>query len=330
MLLVENLSLTLITIFIAISVILSLSPSRRKKLNSIISDLKNIKKNVSKDKIYAINENILFFESIKTFPGFIIWSLFHRRIIDPKQLLEIADLPLPIWERELYYDLNSLERKSFPGLTKPLKKMILDSIIHKNTSLILDLGCGGMEAERQVIKALKESGAKHNIIFVGVDMAEQAWSSVIENTKELKNSIEVKQIYSLDDISDYRVKKPTILFICADALEIAEKYADKFDLIFSSRFRHHLDHNQKIIIDSITRDIANYSIEYDDYRTAFSWIPPITTAWYKPILLNGAIFSQIRQPSKKELKKDKKNMVHIKFFSPPGSYARIFKQDKVV
>jgi SAM-dependent methyltransferase len=314
------LALVLVLVFI-----LSVSPSRHRKLSEIVNDLKLLKASSRPEEIYALEENIVFFNAIKTLPGYIYWATTRRRKLQPKKLLEIADLPLPRWEKELYQDLNAVERRKFPGLTKPLRNLLTSFVGQNKSAIILDLGCGGMEAERQTLTQLSKSGAKHSTVFVGIDAAPQAWDAIQENLRELKDTLVIKQIPGLNNLEKYRSKKPTVLFVCDDAVELANIHGQRFDMIFSSRFKHHLDEEGKIKVDKVCREIANNAIEYDDYRTAFSWLPPISTAWYRPILLNGAIFSQVRQPSKKELKTKQGNTV-TKLFNPPGAYAKIYSK----
>ncbi len=318
-----------VIIILIVMIALSVSRSRYQKISQIVDDLEKLKSNSEPDMQYAIDENISFFMAIRFLPSYLLWGLTRRKRVDPAKLLEIADLPLPRWEKELYSDLNKVERKELPGLTKPLRKILLSEIRNSERGLIvLDLGCGGMEAERQVLVNLHKSEFKHNTVFIGIDFAEQAWESIIENLKELKATIEIKKINDLRDIKKYIPKKPSVLFYQGDALEIAEFHKDTFDIIFSSRLKHHLSEIEKKRLDNISQQVSATVIEYDDYRTRLSWLPPILTAWYKPILLNGSIFSQIRQPSKsdilREIKTNNDSRLGIKLFSPPGSYAKVF------
>jgi hypothetical protein len=315
-----------ILILAALIVLPSLSRSRQRKLTLIIKDLEKLKAKASPEMQNAIAENITFFRAIKTIPGYIYWALTRRPAIDGQKLLEIADLPLPQWEQELYKDLSHVERKKFPGLLKPLCEFLLKGIKTKQYSTILDLGCGGMEVESQVLSALQRTGIKRPIVFVGVDSAPQAWGATQDTFAEFHNRVKVEQIKSLSVLKNYPAKKPTIFFYRGDALKSARSDGHNFDLVFSSRFRHHLSKSDKSKLDRISQQIPSTVIEYDDFSTAFSWIPPILTAWYRPILLNGAIFSQLRQPSKTELKNQKQKGSDIKFFSPPGSYIKVISK----
>jgi hypothetical protein len=315
---------------IGLLLLLSYSPGRQRKLSEIIADLESLLRISSPGRAYPIHENIAFFRSLRTLPGYVYWALTRRRRIVAAKLLEIADLPLPRWEMELYKDLSYVERKDFPGLSKPLRQTILQHIQAHPDAKMLELGCGSMEVTRQALQQLKASGSNAKPLIVGVDLARQSWDAIKVTLAELADFVEIRQITSLDEIEDFQPQKPTILFHQGDALEIAQLHGHKFDLLYSSRFRHHLDKNAKAKLDTVSQDLATTVVEYDDYRTAISWIPPILTAWNRPVLMNGSILSQLRQPSKKELKYEKHatDSVSIRFYSPPGSYTRTYQRKR--
>jgi SAM-dependent methyltransferase len=313
-------------VFVFILFFLSVNPKRNKKINSIIEDLEKLKQSSGDGLQYAIDQNIEFFKYSRTIAGYFLWGIFKRSKLDPIKLLEIADLPLPRWEKELYSDLSHVEQKEFPGLSKPLRKLLVSHAVQSKTTIILDLGCGSMEVERQVFSHTGKLSKDVIPVFIGVDSAPQAFEAIISNFKNL--DVEIKEIKSLDKIDKLSINKPTILFYCGDALEVAELHGHKFDLIISSRFRHHLTESEKNKIDSISHRLTNYVIEYDDYHTKISWIPVLLTAWSRPILLSAANFSQIRQPSKKDINDQKKQKnIKIQIFSPPGSYAKTFLKE---
>jgi hypothetical protein len=321
-----NFVLLLISVLIVLTLLLSASSARYKKLARIRADLSKLKKRARLSQMYAIEENLVFFKAIRTLPGYLYWALTRRRHIETTKLLEIADLPLPHWEQELYQDLTYVENKKFPGLSKPLMKLLLKFIHEKPDAIILELGCGSMEVVRQTFDELHKHDAEvPNVMFVGVDLAPQAWDAIRQNFTTVADKVDVARIDSLNQVKTLKVKKPTILFLEDDALKIAKQYGKHFDLIYSSRFKHHLNQSEKAELDTIAKTGASMFIEYDDYRSAISWLPPLLTAWYRPILLNGAIFSQLRQPSIRQLKSEQRNgkSGSVLLFSPPGSYAKI-------
>lgn len=317
-----------IGLFIVIFIcILSISPKRIKKIQKIIYDLESLSRNAPNNQKYALNELLIFFRLIYTIPGFFWWGFTKRAKLDGLHLLELADLPLPIWEAELYRDLSHVERKPFPGLSKPLRNKIVE-YLSENTGLpLLDLGCGSMEVERQSLSRILQDHSDYKPVILGIDLSADAYLSIKDNFVDFTPEIMIKQIDSLENIESMQYEQPTILFYQGDALDVANTHGHNFGMIFSSRFRHHLNEEAMRKLDSISHKYSHYVVEYDDYRTATSWIPPLMTAWYRPVLLSAAIFSQLRQPTKIELIKQKKQMVphlEIKLFNPPGSYTRTY------
>ncbi len=308
--------------------VLSLSPKRYKKIHDIIKDLEIQLGIASTDQKYAIQELLIFFRSIYTLPGFIAWGLLHRGKTDGTRLLELADLPLPKWEAELYSDLSHVERKAFPGLSKPLRNILVDYLNDNDKMPLLDLGCGSMEVERQALTHILRYDSDRKPLIVGIDVSADAFASIKENFADFAYKIRIQKILSLTDVNLINTDQPTILFYCGDALDVAQVHGHKFGMIFSSRFRHHLNSDDKKKLDMISHKHSHYVVEYDDFRTAASWLPPILTAWYRPVLLSAAQFSQLRQPAKQELIKQKRQSLshlEVKLFNPPGSYARTYR-----
>lgn len=323
LLLVKILLSVVVSLFLLGS-LLFLLPKRQHKIGEIIRDLKNLSDKTTGAEKYAIAENIRFFEAQRTLHGYLWWGMFHRPKIIPGRLLEIADLPLPKWEKELYDDLTTIERRAFPGLSVPLRKLLLNEILKGNKKTLIELGCGSMEVERQVLIDLEKGAYNVVPVFIGVDQAPQAWDSIREVFSEFGDRVTVKKLKSPAEIKGSH-SKPTVYFYCDDALNAAKKFKGKYDLIFSSRFRHHLNDREKQQLEKIHKSTP-HAVEYDDYGSALSWVPPLITAWNRPVLLNGAVFSHIRQLTKKEVLNTRKNDKRIKtlIFNPPGSYAKVY------
>lgn len=320
-------ALTVVLILLVIAAAISVSPKRQRELSEIIADLRTYRRSAPESMHYAIDENVYFMRAVRTFPGFLYWGFVHRRKMDGRRLFEIADMPLPRWEKRLYEGLSRVERKEFPGLSKPLRKLLAGYLSEKPGSKLLDLGCGSMEAERQALVELHRTGKLQAPLLVGVDLAPQAYAAIRENYADFEGPLEIKKISSLKDIDRMSVSTPTILFYCGNALDAAQEQGSRFDLIFSSRFRHHLDDGGKRQLDAISRSTAHHVVEYDDFLTGMSWLPPFTVAWYNPVLLAAGLFSHLRQPTKKELLAEKKAgqpLMDITMFSPPGTYIKAY------
>lgn len=303
-----------------------MASKRRQQINAILADLAKYQPPVYEQ--YAVDENIRFFQAARDPLNFLHWQLFIAPKLDATKLLELADLPLNHWQAVMYEQLNSVERKKFPGLLKPLRNHLLQL----PAQVYLDIGCGNMEVERQLVLRLRESGSGPKI-FIGLDLSSMAYQMIKHNLQDLAGAVEIKKLSSLDKktLHSWRSRsgsKHLIIFIQQDALKSLQKsfpFAE-VDVIYSSKFKHHLTLAHKTALDKLLLNSGRPALEFDDYRTAASWIPIAITAWSKPVLLNGALISRLRQPSKKELKQAERQ--NISFFSPPGSYIRVLKQSK--
>lgn len=297
--------------------------TRQQQINAILRDLKSYKP--KKDEIYAVHENILFYEAARGVLSFLKWQLFHAPHINATKLLELADLPFPNWETAFYEQLNSVERKNFPGLLKPLANYLAG----QTGELFLDLGCGSMELERQVISSLQKVHDTRRRIFIGLDISPSSFEMVKRTFRNFTDEVHIQNISEISptELKELQLKYPTkhlVVFVQKDARELhLHLKPNSVDVVYSSKFKHHLPDDFKTIIDEAMTKVGRHVIEFDDYRTPTSWIPQAFTAWKKPVLLNGALLSRIRQPLKKDLKKQKQ--FNIKFYSPPGSYIKILK-----
>lgn len=294
---------------------------RAKIIHEILIDLRRLEKEAvgDADVLYAIHENIRFFEAAKHVVNLLRWQLFHASHIESHRLLELADLSIPKWEMELYKGLCWIERRKFPGLLTPLYKRLTEM----PGRILLDVGCGGMEIERQVIDRLLQRDDEVARVFIGVDQSPASFGMIEETFQDYKDRVEV--VYATRKSMNKWLKPGTkhrVVFVKADVLQLSEWLApQEVDVVYSSRLKHHIPIAQRDQLDKALKKIAKVALEYDDYQTALSWLPLVVTAWSRPALLNGALLSRLRQPTKKSLKRAEK--AHsIKFFSPPGSYIK--------
>lgn len=320
-------------IFLIISILVfvifygAVKPSKRKAtIDSILLDLEDLLVTQTDGK-KPIEENIRFFRATKHVVTFLLWQLFHAPRVNKDDLLELADLPIQRWEKQLYKDLQWVERKRFPGLLRPLTTYLAN----KDAKIMLDIGCGSMEVERQVISLLNRDKSHKKRIFIGVDNSPTALQMIEENFKNKRDLVSIHSIRSLDrkDIAEHldgELLKHRILFLHDSANNIVNEKHKYIDVAFSCKFKHHLSEDRKKQFDISITNLAREAIEFDDYRTASSWIPLAITAWRRPALLNGALLSRLRQPSKSELGQDERSHM-IKLYNPPGSYIKFFKAD---
>src|ERR1035437_5089359 len=132
--------------------------NRNQEINDAIKKLESFKSDLAyKDNLYAIDENITFLIAIRHFTSYIWWLLNKPKNIVSTKLLELTDFPVEDWDIKMHNRLIEIERNKRIGLGKPLVDKILEYIHTENHQLVLvNLGAGGMEVDRQVIVNLLE------------------------------------------------------------------------------------------------------------------------------------------------------------------------------
>lgn len=284
------------------------SQNRKESIDEVLKDLELLKNN-SKINQYAINENIVFFEATKSILKYIWWLIMRAPKIDGERLLEINDL-LPKYDLMMHRKLIEMEKRKFPGLIEPLVKRIFEIILVANKPMaLMNLGCGGMEAERQVIGRLIARKYNERLVFVGVDRSPTTAQLIKENFKDLFDEVEFYEIDHLDnqklrEIAEKKGKQFLILLCKNDIFQLDKYFPENvFDIAFHVLFKHHLNQKEKIDLDNILNKISKNIIEYDGY---LSWphlvIPHTIVAWNDPIFLNASIFSDLRYFRKEQLK----------------------------
>ena len=302
-------------------------PSGRKEIIShILKDLEDLKKNSAFHNTYAIQENIAFFEAIKSFSGNIKWFIKRASEIDGSRLLELTDFPFPRWDREMHRKLVEMEKKEFPGLVAPLVNRIANLILTKNNRFIgVGLGCGGMEVERQIIKSLLEKKHPHQVVLIGVDKSPVTNEVARENLREVEPHIDIHEIENLNSSALENLLKGDrhrhIIILCKnDIFKLPEYFAPRsFDVIYHSLFKHHLMGNHKKEMDSVVSSLAKCGLEYDGFKNWPVFIPQTIIGWNHPVFLNAEIFSDFRFLKKDELAKIYTGL-KLSFFKRTGTY----------
>ncbi len=283
--------------------------SRAILIEEVLRDLYSLRRKTNSENLYAIDEIINFFMAAKSRSKYLLWLLKKAPKLDNKKILELGDLSFPRWDREMHSRLIEIERKSFPGLIRPLVDRIVGFILkHNDKDLILaNLGCGGMEVERQVIKNL---GLRHRgmVLFVGVDKSQAAHDIAKDNLKEVETITDIKEIEEADhslvkSITKGQSKKYTVLLCKNNIFLLSEHFRNNaFDLIYHSLFKHHFTEEDKKRVDATTEALTKNSLEYDGYRSWPAMIPQSIMVWRYPILLSATIFSDLRYLTKPEIK----------------------------
>lgn len=295
--------------------------NRKEIIERVLDDLLNYKSNSLVQNRYAIQANIDFFQAIKFLPSYIVWLIREAPRLEKENLLELTDLPFHHWDREMHVGLIKMERKKSLGLVKPIVDKITRFIFSENRPLALvNLGCGGMEIERQIIKILFNKSHHQKTLFIGIDKSEASHKLARENLKEFESLIDIRDIENLEgsileEILKTEKKQYTIIKCKNNIFKLDRDFnPSSFDMVFHSLFRHHLNNPQKKQIDSVIKTIAKSSLEYDGYKSWFIMIPQTIMVWRQPILLNATIFSDLRYSTKEEIRSRIKNRQKLSFF----------------
>lgn len=291
--------------------------NRKEIIKEVLDDLQLLQSSNSSNQ-YAVEENIIFFKACKSIFAYLFWTLKRIPKIDGEKLLEINDL-LPKWDITMHEKLIEMEKKEFPGLITPLVKKIVQIISSTNNQItVMSLGCGGMEAERQIISGLIANENSIPVTFIGVDRSTIAAQIIKNNLKDLEKQInfyevEVLTSEELVKLGKMRTKKYLIV-LCKNNIFELDKYFNEgeIDILFHTFFKHHFIEKEKEGIDAVAMKIGKRVIEYDGYRSWHNMIPQIIIGWSNPIFLNAEIFSHLRFPTKKELIRANKNILFTK------------------
>lgn len=277
------------------------------ELREIISDLKDT---VKLDD-YAKKENITFFESLRNPLSFLCWLIFKMPKIKGEQLLELSDFHLSEgkWEKILQKELRDLEANKFLDILRPLKKEILTFIKSNRgrgeTLIIVNIGSGSMEIEKQLIRQLQKENIDKKIIFIGLDNSKASIAFAKENLA--LDNIELKVLDNQNienDLGTLKSKSEQFqITVCnLNAFDL-EHFKIKPDLIFHSKLKHHLPQKNWKTFDNLLLRICPNIIEFDDYKSFFVIMFSVIMNWNKPVLNNGAIFSCLRSIRKSNLNK---------------------------
>jgi hypothetical protein len=281
--------------------------TRERRIDLIIKDLESLQGSEKYDS-YAISENIVFFRAARSVLSFLKWALFRAPRIDGQRIVELTDLPFRRWDREMHERLIATQKKDFPGLIKPLVQAIVDYVKAERRPLILaNLGSGGMEVERQVIKLLQQDDWAIPVVFCGIDKSPITHDMAKQNLRELAgvsfHEIDELTPAGLDQI---RGNKAVYRVVLArnDIFELDETLPNQYlDLVYHSLFRHHLTEKQSQGLDLILKKVSKRIFEYDGVRSWLFFIPQTLEAWQYPAFLNGSLFSNLRYKTKRELRR---------------------------
>lgn len=280
--------------------------NRKEIIKEVLNDLKLLQSNNSINQ-YAVEENINFFKASKSIPTYLFWVIKKAPRVDGERLLEINDL-LQKWDLAMHERLIEIEKRTFPGLITPLVEKIANIILNTNNQItVMSFGCGGMEAERQIISSLIANKHDTRVVFIGVDRSLIIKQIIQKNLKNLEEQINFYEVENLtsERFAELRKKqtKKYLIILCKNNIFELEKcfQEEEIDILFHTLFKHHFIKEEKEKIDAIAKKLAKRVIEYDGYRSLHNMIPQTIIGWNNPIFLNAEIFSHLRFSTKKEL-----------------------------
>ena len=329
----------LLTILICVGLVAHFVPPRkRRELREVISDLELLKLNPAYKKAAEIN--IQFFRAVRSIFTFVPWLIYEAPKLreDRDYLLEVGELPLEKWQRKTHEGLTGF------GSNKIGHKVILSGFVKELSQIVpkvqaakanaepvtmLELGFGGGELGRQVIKKVP----KVPIVYIGIDISPASIEAAKQEFMPLHDAKEIifKELTAINNETIDALKKEAkdtakniIATWCGDILNL-DKYLSrgKVDIIFHSRVFHHLTSTEKARLVSLCQQLSPLTIEMDDCNSPLMIFWAVVGPWLispNLALMNGCIFSCLRDPSKDEL------TGYFKFASPFSYIRLIFGQ----
>ena len=311
------------------------SHKRKSELREILTDLKTLEANPKYKE--AVKLNIEFFRAIRNPFSYVWWLIFRAPKIrkNRTEIVEIIDLPFTKWQKRVLDILSWFE--VWMGALKPIKNRIIRELdilkeAKREPIVIASIGCGGMELERQIVFQLLRERFNFPLVFIGVDYSPAGFEVAVSKLEKLtaKGLVKLVNIPHLDIDTLNRLKAEaaaqtfTIVYLNTDAFELKDLPEDSFDLVYHTRLRHHLTLIESRRMDKLALHLAPKLIELDDL---FS-IPGILTisifVWRFPAILNGAIFSFLKDFSQKELLSNQDNGWQANCHNGPiSSYLRV-------
>lgn len=324
---------------------LPVSTQRKREAKEIIFDLEKLKK-TNPEYTWAADLNIEFVKAAANVFSYIWWLIKRAPVIrreHRESILELADLPLPRWQKETHEKLTILARtlRPIPDLLKPIREKVFAEIINlkeKGSSIkLLNLGCGAMELERQIIEKLLKIGfsSHYPVIFMGVDYSAAVLELVQNNLASMSRGlVDIQKVSRLDMRTLNKLGENTecqflVVILQSDVFRLENLPEGWVDVVYHSRFKHHFNKTrQKKKLDRIAIHLASsVAVEYDDIYSKPIFTFPSVLTWKWITTLNGAILSYLRDPSKKELLAQDDEW-DIQFDDKFGYYLRTFRPKK--
>jgi hypothetical protein len=278
---------------------------------------------------YAIRENIVFLEAARSLPRYFWWLLRVAPKLDGSRLLELTDFPVEEWDVAMHERLIEMQKRKRPGLVTPLVSAITEYVQNESRDLIVvNLGAGGMEVDRQVAEWALKANHPHTLTLVAVDKSPTTRRIAYENLKEHANDVEIIETGELTQMELDRIRENTqkriLIVMCAnDIFELDQKFEPQyFDLVYHSLFRHHLSSVEQEKLDCTIQAIGKRHFEFDGYKSWPVVVPQTIVGWNYLHFLNAELFSNLRFKNKREIMARAHTKGDVGFYNITGCYLK--------
>ncbi len=282
--------------------------------------------------------NIEFFRAIRSPFGYLWWLIFRAPKLrrNRTKIVEIIDLPFPKWQKMVLETLSWFE--VWMRVLVPIREQIIRELerlkkVKKEPIIVASIGCGGMELERQIIYKLIRKRFDFPLIFIGVDYSPASLEVTTSKFSNLtaRGLVQIKAASHLgnDDLNQLKAEaafqKLLLVFLKADAFDLKELAEGSFDLVYHTRLRHHLTLEEGRQLDKLAIHLAPKVVELDDLFSLPTVIMTSLFVWRFPAVMNGAVFSFLKDFSKGELLAKKERGWKVDFSRKPFScYLKIY------
>jgi SAM-dependent methyltransferase len=289
---------------------------RWAEINEILADLKSLGSQLGYHE--AVKTNTEFFRAIRSPFGYLWWLIFRAPKLRRNRtgIVEIIDLPFPKWQKTVLETLSWFE--VWMRILIPIREKIIQELerlkqTKKEPIVVASIGCGGMELERQISYQLVRKRFNFPLIFIGVDYSPASFEVVTAKFRKLtaKGLVQIKAVSHLgnNDLNELKAEatpqKLQLVFLKADAFDLKGLAEDSFDLVYHTRLRHHLKLEEARRLDNLALHLAPRLVELDDVFSVLGILMISIFVWRFPAVLNGAVFSYLKDSSKKELLSNK-------------------------
>lgn len=311
---------TVITIAIFLGVLMAVSyiiPYRRtynpwSEIKEILADLKSLASHPNYAE--AVKLNTEFFRATRSPISYLCWLVFKapRLRRNRAKLTELADLPLPRWQKSVLEALSWFEE--WMPILVPIKNRVIRELVklkeaRQEPIIVASLGCGSMELERQIIYELIRRRFSFPVVFIGVDYSVASLEVATSRFQNLtsKGLVHMQTITHLTNDKLAKLKSQAssqgflVVSLRNNAFSMKELAENSFDLIYHTRLRHHLTGDEAKKLDELANYLAPNCVELDDVFSVRTLIIMSIFMWRFPAILNGAILSCLRDYSKREL-----------------------------